>query len=194
MGENMLYQITGKQIDIGEALQTYVKSVLENVTNKYSQRPTDTTVVFSKRADKYVCEVMTHLSAGLSTQAKSNAHEIYAAFDAASKKLDKQLRRYKRRLKDHNRTKAQSVELSKTSSYMQTRKKGLGDSELEIVQPLIVAETDQILKSLSVSQAAAEMELAGVPALVFRNEGHNGVNVVYRRPDGNIGWVNPALQ
>ena len=189
----MLYQITGKQIDIGEALQTYVKSVLENVTNKYSQRPTDTTVVFSKRADEYVCEVMTHLSAGLSTQAKSNAHEIYAAFDAASKKLDKQLRRYKRRLKDHNRTKAQSVELSKTSSYMK-RKKGLGDSELEIVQPLIVAETDQILESLSVSQAAAEMELAGVPALVFRNEGHNGVNVVYRRPDGNIGWVNPALQ
>ena len=190
----MLYQITGKQIDIGEALQTYVKSVLENVINKYSQRPTDATVVFSKRADEYVCEVMTHLSAGLSTQAKSNAHEIYAAFDAASKKLDKQLRRYKRRLKDHNRTKAQNVELSKTSSYMQSGKTSLGDSKQEIEQPLIVAETDQILKSLSVSQAAAEMELAGVPALVFRNEGHNGVNVVYRRPDGNVGWVNPALQ
>ena len=187
----MLYQITGKQIDIGEALQTYVKSVLENVTNKYSQRPTDTTVVFSKRADEYVCEVMTHLSAGLSTQAKSNAHEIYAAFDACNEKLEKQLRRYKRRLKNHHKERSEPVELSQAASYTLANDSGIDEAEPESLEPVIIAETEYDIASLSVGEAVMQMELKGSTFLMFRTEGKNSVNVVYRRDDGNIGWIEP---
>ena len=134
---------------------------------------------------------MMHLSTGLTAQSKTSAHEIYAAFDATSKKLGTQLRRYKRRLKDHSQVRSQPVELSETPSY-RTEIEGLSDSDLKKGQPLTVAETDQDLDYLSVSQAVMQMELAGAPVLVFRNEGHNGVNVVYRRKDGNVGWVDPA--
>ncbi|MBL6845435.1 MAG: ribosome-associated translation inhibitor RaiA [Planktomarina sp.] len=187
----MFYQITGKKIHTGEALNNHVKSSLDSVVTKYAQRPIDATVIFSKNADQYVCEAMMHLSTGLTAQSKTSAHEIYAAFDATSKKLGTQLRRYKRRLKDHSQVRSQPVELSETPSY-RTELERLSDSDLKTGLPLTVAETDQDLDYLSVSQAVMQMELAGAPVLVFRNEGHNGVNVVYRRKDGNVGWVDPA--
>ena len=188
----MLYQITGKQIDIGEALQIYVKSVLGEVINKYAARPTDATVIFSRSANEYVCEIIVHLSTGLTTQARAHSYEIYTAFDSTLEKMEKQLRRYKRRLKDHHKERVQPVELSSSSSYVLAHHDVLDDSEPDTLQPLIVAEMELKIQSLSVGEAVMQMELAGQPALVFRNEGHNGVNVVYRREDGNIGWVDPT--
>ena len=107
----MRYQITGKQIDIGEALQTHVKNELGTVLEKYAFRPTDATITFSKSAHEYICEVTVHLSTGLTSSAKDKATEIYAAFDGVSEKVDKQLRRYKRRLKDHHKDRAEPVAL-----------------------------------------------------------------------------------
>jgi hypothetical protein len=95
-------------------------------------------------------------------------------------------------LKDHHRKHAHPVELSLASSYILATQNESNDVEPETLQPLIVAEMEQKIQSLSVGEAVMQMELAGAPALVFRNEGHNGVNVVYRREDGNIGWVDPA--
>ena len=103
----MRYQITGKQIDIGDALQTHVKSELNDAVKKYAERPTDANVVFSRSASEFVCEATVHLSTGLTAQAKGHSHEIYAAFDACREKMEKQLRRYKRRLKDHHRDRAE---------------------------------------------------------------------------------------
>ena len=97
----MRYQISGKQIDIGSALQTHVESELSGILEKYAGRPTDAHVVFSKSGHEYVCEAVVHLSTGLTAQATGHANEIYAAFDGCSEKMDKQMRRYKRRLKDH---------------------------------------------------------------------------------------------
>ena len=114
----MLYQISGKQIDIGAALQTHVKSVVDAIASKYAERPTDASVIFSRSSNEFVCEVSVHLSTGLTAQAKAHDHEIYAAFDAAAEKLEKQLRRYKRRLKDHHKERAQPVEFSEASSYI----------------------------------------------------------------------------
>ena len=114
----MRYQISGKQIDIGEALQTHVRDDLGSVVQKYAERPTNAQVIFSKSAHEYVCEATVHLSTGLTAQAKAHATEIYAAFDACSEKMEKQLRRYKRRLKDHHKERAQPVELSGASSYI----------------------------------------------------------------------------
>ena len=187
----MQYQISGKQIDIGEALQTHVRDDLGSVVQKYAERPTDAQVVFSKSAHEYVCEATVHLSTGLTAQAKAHATEIYAAFDACSEKMEKQLRRYKRRLKDHHKERAQPVELSGAASYILASDTGTDDSEPETLQPMIVAEMETKIPSLSVGEAVMQMELVGAPVLVFRNEGKDGLNVVYRRDDGNIGWIDP---
>lgn len=187
----MRYQITGKQIDIGEALQTHVKDELGEVFAKYSGRPTDANVIFSKSGSEHVCEAVVHLSTGLTTQAKGHAHEIYAAFDAARDKMDKQLRRYKRRLKDHHRDRAEPVELSDAGSYILSSSNDSEETEPENVSAMIVAEMETKIPSLSVEEAVMQMELSEAPVVVFRNEGHNGINVVYRRDDGNIGWVDP---
>ncbi|MEX0310933.1 MAG: ribosome-associated translation inhibitor RaiA [Tateyamaria sp.] len=187
----MQYQISGKQIDIGEALQTHVRGDLGSVVQKYAERPTNAQVVFSKSAHEFVCEATVHLSTGLTAQAKAHATEIYAAFDACSEKMEKQLRRYKRRLKDHHKERAQPVELSGAASYILASETGADDSEPETLQPMIVAEMETKIPSLSVGEAVMQMELAGAPVLVFRNEGKDGLNVVYRRDDGNIGWIDP---
>jgi len=187
----MRYQISGKQIDIGTALQTHVQDELGSVVGKYAQRPTDATVVFSKSGHEHVCEATVHLSTGLTAQAKASAPEIYAAFDACSEKMDKQLRRYKRRLKDHHNQRAQPVELGMAASYILASDEADGDAEPETLQPMIVAEMETKVPSLSVGEAVMQMELAGAPVLVFRNEGKDGINVVYRREDGNIGWIDP---
>ena len=187
----MRYQITGKQIDIGEALKVHVQQELEDVVKKYAERPTDAHVVFSKDSSAFTCEAIVHLSTGLTAQARAQAHEIYAAFDKCCEKMEKQLRRYKRRLKDHHRERAEPVELSGASSYILASETEGEDSEPESLQPIIVAEMETKIPSLSVGEAVMQMELAGVPVLVFRNEGKNGLNVVYRRDDGNIGWIDP---
>ncbi|ETX15312.1 ribose ABC transporter permease [Roseivivax halodurans JCM 10272] len=188
----MRYQITGKQIDIGAALQTHVETQLSAMLEKYAGRPTDANVIFSKSAHEYVCETIIHLSTGIMCTAKAHATEIYAAFEACSEKLDKQLRRYKRRLKDHHKDRAAPVELMQAASYILAGS-GQGDEteEPDSLQPIIVAEMETKIPSLSVGEAVMQMELAGAPVLVFRNEKKDGVNVVYRREDGNIGWIDP---
>jgi len=187
----MRYQISGKQIDIGEALQTHVKSELGSIVEKYAGRPTDANIVFSKSAHEFVCEATVHLSTGLTAQAKAHATEIYAAFDSCGEKMDKQLRRYKRRLKDHHKDRTEPVELSGASSYILASESETGDNEPDTLQPMIVAEMETKIPSLSVGEAVMQMELAGAPVLVFRNENKDGLNVVYRRDDGNIGWIDP---
>lgn len=187
----MRYQISGKQIDIGEALQTHVKDELGAAVAKYAERPTDAHVIFSKNASEFACETIVHLSTGLTAQARAKSHEIYAAFDGCCEKMEKQLRRYKRRLKDHHRDRSEPVELSGASSYILASESEGEESEPDSLQPIIVAEMETKIQSLSVGEAVMQMELAGAPVLVFRKEGNDGLNVVYRRDDGNIGWIDP---
>ncbi len=189
----MRYQITGKQIDIGEALQTYVKEQLNDVVGKYAQRPTDATIVFSKTGTEYACETTIHLSTGLTAQAKSHGFDIYPTFALCCEKMEKQLRRYKRRLKDHHRDRSQPVEAIGASTYVIAAGEGGDDDEVEpdTLTPVIIAELPTRIPSISVGEAVMQMELSEAPVLVFRNEGTDGVNVVYRRDDGNIGWIEP---
>ncbi|MHA6326974.1 ribosome hibernation-promoting factor, HPF/YfiA family [Roseivivax sp. CAU 1753] len=188
----MRYQITGKQIDIGTALQSHVETELNTVLAKYAGRPTDASVVFSKSGHEFICEATIHLSTGLTATAKARAPEIYASFDSCNEKMDKQLRRYKRRLKDHHRDRTSPVELFGASSYILAGNSETDEvTEPDSLQPIIVAEMETKIPSLSVGEAVMQMELAGAPVLVFRNEKKDGVNVVYRRDDGNIGWIDP---
>jgi len=189
----MRYQITGKQIDIGEALQTHVRAEMSEVVSKYAERPTDANIVFYKDAHEHVCEAIVHLSTGLTAQAKASATDIYAAFDKCNERMEKQLRRYKRRLKNHHRERTEPVASLGASAYILDASDTAEESEPESLQPIIVAEMEAKIPSVSVGEAVMQMELAHAPVLVFRNEGHGGINVVYRREDGNIGWIDPKL-
>lgn len=188
----MRYQISGKQIDIGEALQSHVQTELGGVVQKYAERPTDAQIVFSKSGHEFVCESTVHLSTGLTASAKAHAHEIYEAFDGCAQKMEKQLRRYKRRLKDHHRDRAEPVDFLGASSYILAAETDAQDAEPDSLQPMIIAEMQTKIATLSVGEAVMQMELSGAPALVFKKDGDAGVNVVYRREDGNIGWIDPA--
>jgi len=185
-------QVSGKQIDIGDALQTHVKNELGGAVQKYAERPTDALVVFSKSAHEFVCEATVHLSTGLTASAKAHATEIYAAFDACCEKMEKQLRRYKRRLKDHHQDRSEPVELLGASSYILASETNAEGDEPESLQPIIIAEMETKIATLSVGEAVMQMELSGAPVLVFKKKDKDGVNVVYRREDGNIGWIDPA--
>ncbi len=189
----MRYQISGKQIDVGEALQTHVRNELGETFEKYAQRPTDSTVIFSRDAHYFICDAVVHLATGLTVQAKGqDADNIYAAFEKCREKMDKQLRRYKRRLKDHYKDRTSPVEYGAASSYVLAADEDEWESHDDAgLQPIIVAEMETRVPTLSVGDAVMQMELAGVAMLVFRNEKHGGVNVVHRRDDGNVGWIDP---
>ncbi|MEY4983173.1 MAG: ribosome-associated translation inhibitor RaiA [Pseudomonadota bacterium] len=188
----MRYQISGKQIEMGEALQTHVKAELGEVIEKYAQRPTEAVVVFSRVAHEFHCEATIHLSTGLNAQAKGHAPEIYAAFESCREKMDKQLRRHKRRLRDHHHDRKGPVEFGAGSAYILAPIEEAEDDDQDGTSaPIVIAEMETKIPSITVGEAVMQMELAGQKMLVFRNEGHGGVNVVYRRDDGNIGWIDP---
>jgi ribosomal subunit interface protein len=188
----MRYKITGHQIDIGAALQTKVEQEIGTMLEKFSGRPTDAAVVFSRDGHEHACEATVHLSTGLNVQALGKDTEIYSALDRCVEKLEKQLRRYKRRLKNHHRERSQPVELLGGSSYILAGSDDAAGDEPESLQPIIIAEMETKIPLLSVGEAVMQMELAEAPVLVFRNEKQeNAVNVIYRRDDGNIGWIDP---
>jgi len=131
------------------------------------------------------------LSTGLTAQARAHATEIYASFDGSLEKMDKQLRRYKRRLKDHHKERPQPVELLDAGSYILASTDESSEAEPQDTTPIIVAEMETKIPSISVGEAVMQMELSNAPVVVFRNEKNNSINVVYRRDDGNFGWIDP---
>ena len=187
----MRTQVSGRQIDIGEALRTHVTDGIAGIFEKFSQRPTDAQAVFSRSGHEHVCETTVHLSTGMSAQATGRAGDIYAAFEASAEKLEKQLRRYKRRLKDHHGHRTRPIDMIPAAAYV--LESGTGEEEEpDTLQPMIVAEGSTGIPALSVGEAVMQMELKGAPVLVFEKEGSKGLNVVYRREDGNIGWIDPS--
>jgi ribosomal subunit interface protein len=188
----MRIQVSGKQIDIGDALREHVEERLNEAVGKYFDRPVDAVVTFCREGHAFITDSSVHLPTGMTVQATSRAEEIYASFEGAVDRMDKQLRRYKRRLKGHHRDRQQSpIEAVGAPSYILRGQEDGVDDEPASLQPVVVAETETRVAFLSVGEAVMQMELAGAPLLVFRNDSHGGVNVVYRRDDGNIGWIDP---
>lgn len=186
----MRIQVSGKQMDIGDALRTHVEGRLTEAVGKYFDRPVDALVIFCKDRHQFVADSSVHLSTGMTVQATARADEIYASFESAVERMEKQLRRYKRRLKDHHRDR-QPIEATGAPSYILAGEAEDAEEEPESLQPVIVAEMETRVPLLSVGEAVMQMELAGAHLLVFRNTAHGGVNVVHRRDDGNIGWIDP---
>ncbi|WP_210528427.1 ribosome hibernation-promoting factor, HPF/YfiA family [Rubellimicrobium arenae] len=199
----MRIRVSGKDIDIGEALQTHVNQGLGESVGKYAGRPTDATVTFSRDGFGNACEIFVHLSTGLVVQANGTAADCYAAFEAARERMAKQLRRHKRRLKDHHKERPTPVDTVPAGAFVLApfnEDEGddgeIGDSDEAASSdagPTIIAETELRVPSLSVAEAVMQMDLAHAPVLVFRNEKGGAINVVYRREDGNIGWIDPRV-
>lgn len=188
----MRYQISGKQMDVGEALQTHIRTELAEMFRKYAQRPTDATIIMSREGSSFSCEATVHLSTGFTVAARGQSQEAYAAFETCRERMDKQMRRYKRRLRDHH-DRAQPVEFADAAMYVLSSDTGEDEDEAASLQPIIIAETGTRIPALTVGEAVMQMELAGAGFLVFRNGKHGRLNVVHRREDGNVGWIDPSV-
>jgi len=192
----MLTMISGKQIDVGDALRTHVEARLVESVHKYFDRPVDANVVFSRDGHGYRCDCSVHLSTGLTAKAEARHADIYGAFDQSAERIEKQLRRYKRKLKDHHQRRPSPIEAVEAPSYVLQRQEEEDDGQdrgENGFQPVIIAEMTTGIQSLSVGEAVMQMELAHAPFLMFKNEGNGRLNIVFQRDDGNIGWVDPAI-
>jgi len=189
----MQVKISGKQIDVGGALRTHVEDNMAAAVSKYFDRPVDAHVIFSRNGHEFKCDAMVHLSTGLNAQARATSTDIYTAFDQATARVEKQLRRYKRRLKDHHQTRQGPIETMEAHAYVL---RGVDeDAEPEAddgMQPVIVAEMTASIQSLTVGEAVMQMELTDAPFLMFRNNANGRINIVFQRDDGNVGWIDPA--
>lgn len=189
----MHIKVSGKHIDVGDALRTHVEESILSSVAKYFDRPVDAHVVFSRRGHEFSCDSSVHLPTGLTAQAHAVSTEIYAAFDQATDRIEKQLRRYKRRLKDHHLNHTDPIEMIEASSYvLRGHDEEADEAGVNGMQPVIIAEMTTPIKSLTVGDAVMQMELAHAPFLVFRNHANGRINIVYQRDDGNVGWIDPA--
>lgn len=181
--------VKGKQMDVGDALRTHVSEQLTAAVSKYFENALDSNVVFSKQGHGFHVDLSVHAGRGMIVQGSGSAADAYAAFDSALERIAKQLRRYKRRLKDHHHKKPTDDQLPANYSVIASE----NDDELpEESNPAIIAEMPTGIATLSVSEAVMRMDLANAPVMMFRNPTHGGLNVVYRRADGNVGWIDPA--
>ena len=190
----MQLTITGKQIDIGEALRTHVESSLDSILDKYFKTAIEAHVVVSKEAHLIRVEISLHIGRGIVVNAGAAAGEVYAAFDSAAERVAKQLRRYKRRLRDHHAKAREPAEVGERArAYVLAPPVEEADEEDPAGGPAVVAEISTDLPRLTVGEAVMRMDLADAPVLLFRNRAHGELNLVYRRADGNIGWIDPEL-
>ncbi len=184
--------IKGKRLDVGDALRAHVEDQLGAAVFKYFSKAHDANVTISREAHFFRADISVHPLRGVLVQGRSSAGDAYAAFDLALEHIAKQLRRYKRRLNDKHKGRGAEENSIPAQQYTLAPETD-DDAELpEEGQPAIIAELPTEIATLSVSEAVMRMDLADVPALMFRNRANGGLNVVYRRPDGNIGWIDPA--
>lgn len=190
----MEIQVNGKQIDIGDALREHVTERIEERVSKYFDRAVDAHVTFSRDAHMIRVDCSVHAGHAIVMQSHASAGEPYAAFDQALDRIETRLRRYKRRLRNHhNASKASAAELVAASTYVLEAEEE-GSEEPDDLQPLIVAEMKMEIPTTTVGGAVMRLDLSDAPVMMFRNSAHGRLNVVYRRPDGNIGWIDPQGQ
>jgi ribosomal subunit interface protein len=186
-------RISGKNINIGEALRTHVSERLKSVTEKYFDGSVTGHVTIEPEGSGYRSDCTLHLASGVTIQADGRAQEVYASFDQTAARIESRMRRYKRKLKDRSaaqREAANSEPMRYTVlSALDETEEAPSESEFK---PAIVAESEKTLQQLSVSAAVLELDLSGLPVLAFRHATTGRVNIIYRRSDGNIGWIDPG--
>ena len=186
----MTIQVTGKNLDLGEALRGYVQDRVAQTVERYLGRTPAGHVRIEKEHGEFRTNCTIHLWQGMSLEAHGVAMDAYQSADLACERLDKRVRRYKRRVKKHGGTTRRETQA--ISYVVQPRQEDHEEREGEDENPLVIAEAPTVVHEMSVSDAVMQMDLSDLPFVVFRNASHGEINVVYRRDDGNIGWIDPV--
>lgn len=185
----MELSVKGKQIDVGDALREHVATQLKEIVGKYFSGSLNSQVTFSREAHLFRSDITVHAGRGVMIQSNASSSEPYPAFDMALDRIARRLRRYKTKLKDH-RAEVQPEEAIIANSFVlngeETSQEEVGDN------PVIVAEMTTQIETLAVSEAVMRLDLGDLPALMFKNRANGAMNMIYRRSDGNIGWVDPS--
>jgi ribosomal subunit interface protein len=188
----MTIQVTGKNIDAGSAFQTYVKDKTRTVLEKYIGPEITGHVIIEKIRGQFNTNCSIRLRTGLTLEAHGAGGDAYASADSALERLEKRIRRYKRRLKDHHHgIGVGEIPQSMGTDYVVQVADEETESQENSRDPVIIAETGRQIQELAVSEAVMQLDLTDEAFLVFRNAASGKVNVVYRRDDGNVGWINP---
>jgi ribosomal subunit interface protein len=194
----MQVQVTGKHVDVGEALRSRVTDELSTSILKYFDREGGgADVVVSREGNSFKVDCAVTLASGQQLTTHGVGGDAHMAFDAALEKMSKRIRRYKNRLRDHH---VQAVaKQAESAAYFVIAASEMDDDDDEeegaagasFGEPMIIAETERPVRTMTVSGAVMELDLTEAQTIVFRNAAHGGLSVVYRRPDGNIGWIDP---
>jgi ribosomal subunit interface protein len=189
----MNVSVQGKQLDVGAALKTHVTEKLADLNSKFFGRATTGNVIFSREGHGfYKTHISIHIGKDIMVQSHATEDDPYLAFDVASGKIARQMRRYKNRLRDHHeRLEREGKEFGQARDVVLAAVPEQ-DNDIETgADPVVVAEMTTAIPMLSVSEAVMRLDLLGENALLFQNAGNTRMNMVYRRSDGNIGWVDP---
>ncbi len=196
----MTLRISGKGINVGDALRGRVSERTDEVLRKYFDGNYSGHITLSKDGFGFRTDCSLHLDSGITLEADSNAADAYASADQALLMIEKRLRRYKSRLKDRSARKAHVASAAMAEMTAPTLdapsfvlEAPEGDEEVTGYNPVIIAEATTALKRLSVSEAVMELDLSGAACIVFQHGSSGRVNIIYRRPDGNIGWIDPPV-
>ena len=190
----MTLRISGKSINVGDALRSRVSERTDEVLRKYFDGNYSGHITLSKDGFGFRTDCSLHLDSGITLEADSNASDAYASADQALVMIEKRLRRYKSRLKDRSARKTYAANAALADidapSYV-IEAPAEGDEEVTTYSPVIIAEATTSLKRFSVSEAVMELDLTGAACIVFQHGSSGRVNIIYRRTDGNVGWVDP---
>ena len=187
----MEVSVKGHNVDIGDALTSHIEDQLQTNVTKYFNKAIDAAVTISREtAHGFHVEITVHPMRAMVVQAGASGSDAYGAFDGALERIAKQLRRYKRRLKDHHKARPEEEFLAAQHFVLQAE--GSDDEVSEDGSPAIIAEMDTEIVTVSVGEAVMRMDLSHSHAQMFRNSASGRLNVVYRREDGNIGWIDPV--
>ncbi|MFC3068040.1 ribosome hibernation-promoting factor, HPF/YfiA family [Phenylobacterium soli] len=191
----MQVQVTGKHVDVGEALRARVSDELANRIEKYFDRGGGADVVVTREGAAFKVDCAVTLASGAQMTTHGVGGDAHMAFDAALEKMEKRVRRYSRRLKDHHlQAQAKQAETAAYFVLQPTEEEDEAfeeEAELSFPEPVVIAETERPVRTMTVAMAVMELDLTESQTIVFRNAAHGGLSVVYRRADGNIGWIDP---
>ena len=186
----MQVQITGKNVDVGDALKSHIKARLDQDVAKYFGDDANGHVTVAREGGEFRSDCSLILGSGISLQSHGQSADAYAAFDIAAEKLEKRLRRYTRRLKDHRKQRSSPVKSMDFPVFVISPDSD-DEKEPSNENPVIIAEASTEIQDLTVSEAVMKMDISDMPFIIFRNDANRNLNIVYRRDDGNIGWIDP---
>jgi len=189
----MSFRVSGKNLDIGDALRARVSDRIAEAMGKYFDGGYSGHLTLARDGFGFRAECAIHLDSKITLHAEGMAPDAYASADQAAVRIEKRLRRYHRRLKDHRSERFDDRAAIDAASYIIAAPEESGETEVDGFTPVIIAESSTTLRELSVSDAVTELDMTGAPVVVFRHAAHGGVNVVYRRADGHFGWIDPQV-